>query len=162
MGQFLNVANLTCLSCSVAIPYCTRCLFAGQCTVCQPGYFVNSSLLCEIVLCPTVTNCNICQTTTTCYQCDYASDYYVDMGGTCSLCDNNLNMFINASSTQHECVNCSQVSCGPSCPVGQFLNVANLTCLNCSVAIPYCTQCLFAGQCTQCEIGYYVNSTLLC
>ena len=130
------MANLTCLSCSVAIPYCTQCLFAGQCTQCEVGYYVNSTLLCQQYICA-ITYCDICLNSSACYQCDIG--YYVNLAGSCSLCDNSLNLFINSSSPQQECLNCSQVSCGPSCPVGQFLNVANLTCLSCSVAIPYCT-----------------------
>ena len=66
MGQFLNVANLTCLSCSVAIPYCTQCLFAGHCTQCQLGSFLNSSLLCELYDCG-IANCDLCLNTTSCY-----------------------------------------------------------------------------------------------
>ena len=161
-GQYLNVATQACLPCSTAILNCVNCYFAGQCTQCQPGYFINSSLLCEKIVCSGVTNCIICLNTSNCYMCDFNSSYYLNPSGSCSLCNNALNMFINMTSSTKECLNCSAVSCGPTCTTGQYLNVASQSCLSCSTAIPNCLSCYFAGHCTQCQIGYFINSSLLC
>lgn len=45
-GQYLDVPTQTCMSCPLAISSCSQCYYSRQCTVCQPGYFVNASLLC--------------------------------------------------------------------------------------------------------------------
>lgn len=162
VGDYLDVPTQTCINCSSVIANCTVCYFAAHCLTCQPGSYVDASLLCSVILCPTVTHCNVCLNTTACLTCSYDSSYYLDSNLTCSLCDNSLNMFINMNSASKDCVNCSEFECGPSCPVGQYLDVPSLSCHNCSSAIPFCLWCYFDKQCILCQPGYFINSSLLC
>lgn len=83
---------------------------------------MNASLLCEKIACG-IAFCDLCLNTTDCYRCDYTASYYLDGGLGCSLCDNNLNRYINQSSPTKECLDCSQVYC-------EFLSNFSLTSVN--------------------------------
>lgn len=149
-NQYLNVANQTCILCSSVIANCNQCYYAGQCITCAAGYTLTTPTQCDTITCPSITNCLACLNNTACAICDYNSSYYVDSSGNCSLCDNSLNFFINMTSPSKQCVNCSQVSCGALCAIGDYLDVPTQTCINCSLAIANCTQCYFAAHCLSC------------
>jgi proprotein convertase subtilisin/kexin type 5 len=136
-----------CSPCNESLFFCLTCTNNYQCVVCQDGYYLSSTLKC--IDCPSIIQgCTSCTSSSTCTAC--TEGYYL-ASSYCSLC-------LLAIPNCYTCtlaVNAS-LACG-SCTTGFYLGT-NLTCLNCTKSIQFCTGCTNSTHCTSCISGYLARS----
>lgn len=137
----LNTTDNHCYLCTLS--FCITCQTLTACSVCQTGYFINSTTgLCQI--CPSgCTNC----TQGTCYNCNYLLNYIL-INGSCFLCTGGL----LANPITSQCSSCSNVL--PNCVTCLTYN----TCSLCNLTNAYYN---IGTSCYYCDptLNKFVNAT---
>jgi hypothetical protein len=116
----VNTAINNCLSYSASGTLCTQC---------QAGYYLtNSATVCTAYDCSSMSNCNLCDTTSTCLTCNFgyktnsnrtACSLYTCDDSHCSLC---------ASSAVNQCYVCAAA----------YYETTSHTCTSCTTSISNC------------------------
>ena len=158
---FSNESGITngsghCYACN-SIENCTNCSSYG-CSQCANGFFLNNTGVGFCQPCPL--NCQKCQNSTTCTQCN--ANLYLYNGLCQSSCDAPV-LFTNESSISGfgHCYSCSSIDqcilCGTSgciqCPsLRYFLNSSGSgMCIPCSIG---CLSCDNQTHCTNCSASF--------
>eukprot|EP01022_Parablepharisma_sp_SALTPOND_P022970 TRINITY_DN4726_c0_g1_i2.p1 TRINITY_DN4726_c0_g1~~TRINITY_DN4726_c0_g1_i2.p1 ORF type:complete len:512 (-),score=-2.05 TRINITY_DN4726_c0_g1_i2:92-1627(-) len=142
---FFNDESGNCVPCASVLPHCIFCENADQCLICSEGYIVSNG------------QCKPLNGTS----CDYGSYYDIDKASCvecssvlsyCEHCTNETTCLACESGTILKNGNCVEVQ-SKSCPVGQYLDPDTQNCLNCSLALANCTECIDESTCIKCSQG---------
>ncbi len=168
----LTAVNRTCAPCS-SLFKCLQCTDGPVCTLCQAGFYLNSTSSqclpchfpcteCSIAAtnctkCPPTqlyslnsNACNLCyQTLPNCVKCDMT-------GTKCFQC-NSTKTFLDPTSNQctaciAPCLDCTSSAQCLSCAAPTHLFApSTFSCELCSTFMPRCASCIKAKVCTACE-----------
>jgi hypothetical protein len=184
-GYSWSTANNRCeKACTVS--HCSLCVRTDgtQCSTCQTGYLGSTCTTCDAangyssvgggickILCPTVTQCDFCATTTTCQTCltgytgslcDSCTSDYAMSGGICVLqCPSVTHCTTCATTTT--CQTCNTGYTNPTCSAcaTNYAFVGSVCVLQCP-SVSHCTTCATPTTCQTCNTGYTGSTCTTC
>ena len=179
-GTYAESKSCSCKNCSDIFSNCSEC-DSTKCTKCKDNnYYINNGK-CET--CPTNKICDGINAYDESYCTNPPAGYFCD-GNNIKSCREKYSMYCSKCNTtaclacdskyylsDGTCKPCSHAACRvctnatycTECDQTWIYDSTNHTCSTvCTTYLPNCTYCSSASKCTQCNGGYYLNSSNQC
>ena len=146
-GSFLEPSTNSCVNCSTVLPNCIFCVDGTACLICDSNYVAKNG------------------------SCMPVQDMFCDPGSylelenlTCINCSQPMPNCLDCNNGTH-CMGCATGSylengtCVPftnatePCPTGTYKENVTFQCINCTAALPNCTECENSTRCLKCAEG---------
>lgn len=151
---YLDASNI-CQPCLTITSNCILCTPDQICSQCSDLYYLSSG---SCNLCSdSITNCLSCLSETHCSIC--IPGYYPNNNTICTLCSSVVSYCTACSQAIQASTNTFSVVC-MNCEAEYYLNSSE--CTPCKQTISFCLICQNNFQCTECQQGYFLSSTLTC